>query len=931
MERISRSNRIINEIMANASPAAIIMSKSDGENIGFLSELSNFYKHTFWLNADYDNIYSFPAEFARKVFADDEDSYNKIIQFKHCEFDFNKDNIIINEVLKKIASMNGDCLIIIDNLELLSDNFKYNLLELLLKNCPRNLKVVMVSENFININYNIFSEHCPKLLDYHTINWETASLSGLYGESLSFTQRAFLCYVSVCRHIDKEFAISIYPEAIELLDYLNKKHRYAVFSKGEELYYFHEGLHDYLLKKEPELCESDFFKSDIEQLLCEHYISKNKPVKALELALKGLKVELVDRIVAQFIHDGKYMFMLEEYVEEVCEDIVLKDFGVECLGVNYLAALCNLYLKDYKTAIAIAENLILAAPKNSHLEFDAYALKFRCYIGMGNFKNAVEYARDILDERVINADKNNIYLMENILCRLPYAMKNSDSQVGAVNFKFCESMLMGEENKNKYWYAKALQSVAEVYFDWGNYGKAINHINEIKSILPFYVIPYKLMDFYYYIGDMKFAAEVAEKALEDAMMHNIDADLADVYTLLAKISMYFNKQKEALSYIGSAVKCRNTREAGKYFAITIRSIICAKTGRAEYGRDIAMIYAKYCELNSVKIGFYLYGAIAFCCWKLGDKEQALYYARKCVAKASARSGVWLLASALSVSILLESDELRDAKAIVEKILNSSANYGMITVVVDYYDCFENIIKYAKENHIRLEYVAEVEKRLANKMCSVAPENSVSVKFMGVSSVTVGGEELQWKTRKAKELFLMYIWLGERGLDRNFILSTLWPDYVYVSAINNLKTTNNIIRNTLNAAKVEFKLDYGNSKYTLNIPNLQSDYSLFMEKLTEYEETTPTGARLSSLKEVLALYNSGFTTEINHPYFRKHADNLKERIMLAVVNMAKVLVNEGDYIEAKRLINHAGNVDRDGEYSFLTADLVKTLSEYYERN
>ena len=120
---ISRDNKIINEIMATPSPAAILLMKSDGENIGFLSELSNFYKKTFWFNAEYDNTHSFAIELADKIFYDDREAFEKLIQYKHCEF--SKDNIIINEILNKIASFNDDCLVVMDNLELLTDKFNY--------------------------------------------------------------------------------------------------------------------------------------------------------------------------------------------------------------------------------------------------------------------------------------------------------------------------------------------------------------------------------------------------------------------------------------------------------------------------------------------------------------------------------------------------------------------------------------------------------------------------------------------------------------------------------------------------------------------------------------------------------------------------------------------------------------------------------------
>ena len=49
---------IINEIMSSKSSSTIILTESDGEHSGFINDLANNYRTTFWVNASYDNDYS---------------------------------------------------------------------------------------------------------------------------------------------------------------------------------------------------------------------------------------------------------------------------------------------------------------------------------------------------------------------------------------------------------------------------------------------------------------------------------------------------------------------------------------------------------------------------------------------------------------------------------------------------------------------------------------------------------------------------------------------------------------------------------------------------------------------------------------------------------------------------------------------------------
>ena len=118
----NKNYAVINEIMSCKASSTIILTKSDGEHVGFVADLANNYQRTFWLNISHVNIYSFAMTFAYKLLRDPS-KLMKFLQFNQCESDYNKDIIIINAVLEHVATWNYDCLIVIDDLEKLYKDF----------------------------------------------------------------------------------------------------------------------------------------------------------------------------------------------------------------------------------------------------------------------------------------------------------------------------------------------------------------------------------------------------------------------------------------------------------------------------------------------------------------------------------------------------------------------------------------------------------------------------------------------------------------------------------------------------------------------------------------------------------------------------------------------------------------------------------------
>lgn len=913
MDRSVINNRLINDIMSNSSPATILLSSSDGENIDFVSDLCNCYKNTFWINSEYDNMYSFTITLAQKVFAEDEAMMRKLMQFKYCELDYDKDNIILNVALQKISSTPGDCLLVLDNLEQLPVNFNLKLIELLIKNCPKNLKILLISETFLDLNYNLFEPNCPKLIDEMVLSKEKLyEFSDIEYLGLTIDDLAFLCYISQIRHFDRKFVYDIYNKGNEILSMLSIKYKNIVFCKGNDLYWINTSLHDYLLEMHPECENFNFFAENIKKRLFNNYVLQCKQVKAIKLAYISGWFDLAEKAIENILNHELCSFMMGDFAKNITTEVI-REYNVDnYFYCTFLRCIVEFSAGNLEVAMEILDKLFLKVDPQSHVFYNMYCVKGQCLAGLGKNKEAAELCYNVIRNAIKGNNYDNIMRMQCLLGYLPDLFRNSNMILDIAEIKKYEEILLKDSNVNYFWYPKIVQAAAESYFDLGYYSKAISKVEQLKDIFPFYMLPHKLIDYYYYSGDIEKYVSAAKLCLENSQIYNIDGDLASVYTLLAKGSAYYQRYEEALEYMDLAVKCHNSSEQVKYYAIATRAFMYARMGKYEYAKDIAIIYTKICELNKSKFTYYFYAVLAFCSWNQKDLEQTKYYSNKCLLSASAKSGTWFLASSLSISCIILKGEIRAAKQLLTKFINTCKLFSMEAYIVDYYCCFEIPIERAREEEIMVDYLDEIAAKLEEKKRAITTENKIYVKYFGNTSVIVNNEQVIWKTKKTKELFLLYVWAGEKGIDRKRIIDLLWKDYVYVSSLNNLKTTNNLIRNTLNSYNVPFKLEYINSRYTLYLPSCETDYANLFDTFKDYTDDLQVLERVELLRKAYNYYDSGFATEINNDDFDEIRKNIQSEMLVKTLKLLEDLINKGEYLEAKRCLNYLERLNVDEE-------------------
>ena len=916
------TNIVINEIMSSQNSSTIILTESDGEHVGFLADLANNYRTTFWVNASYDKDYSLPFAIANRVIPSDSPLMSKLTQFLYCKLDFTKDLIIIKTILDYIEELSYNCLLIIDNVETIYREYNYKSIEMLLKNCPSNLKIVLISSKFIDLNYNIFTDRPPKLICKEQLD-DAEFDESVANERFTAEQWAFLFEASKKRFIEKQFAASFVENGAELLTALATKYRSSVMQTGQNLFNVNPKLGE-LIKNKGLAKENE--EIEFEKALYSYYLDGEvrNYVKALKIGIEANDAEMVDKAIKKVIENGAEVAHLYEFVQ-YSDVFSFGDIPSRCVYARYFMLIEQIVgQRNFEYGTEEAKKLLAELPDDHLLNAQVASCYVRAMFLCGKKLEGAEFARAYIGDKLEKYGEEYLPKITAEVDKLAEGIRALSMSIIVQRYRKIEKYLSAEEFKNEYWYCNMLQTFVGCNLELGNYKLAVEYLNKIKQIIPFYVIPCNMVSAYYYSGDMALATKNAEDIIAKSKWDSLTQSVTDAYLTLALVNYYYNDMEKAVSYVDDAVSCQTDDEYTMITAIALRAMVYAAAGKAEYAKDLALLYVKRCEITGSKYTPLMHGAAAFSFWASGKDEEATLHARKSILGSAARSAFWLTSTAIIIDYMFEGDDYKTCRGLVEKFFNASKNFGMDMLTVTIPKLFDPIITYALENEIEPEYVSSLLDKAKGRKAAESNVCNARIKLMGSTLVSVAGEELIWKTKKAKELFLLYVLKGEQGVDRNEIIEMFWGDYVYVSAINNLKTTNNIIRNTLTAKNIPFKLEYLNSKYSLHIETCETDYDNYLKEYRSTLEEQDFRKRALRVARLAAIYGDGFATDIKIKFFTDIREERKEEFVLLLTKLIKEFCDAGDYIEAKRYLTLLKKVQPEAESGIFTQDIERRL-------
>lgn len=903
------TNKLINDIMSNENAAIMLFAPNGTGKAAFISELGSRYEKVFWFSAVCDSMEAFALTFAEKVVKDPV-ALLKVRQLYNCYSEYNNEKIIINAILDYIASLKGNFLVVLEHLDDAPEGFDLGLIERLIKHCPKNLKVLISAQKFINFDYRRFEPRYPILIDENLMGKraKTHDFESCV-EDLDDEQRAFLSYVAPLRCINADFTKTFYPESEELLELLCRKSWYVV-RREKDKYFINPLFRDYLILENN---NGGFSKENVYKRYGDYLKEKGELYTAFLAYTQAEDIENIEKCIEKGLMDESFMHKLNYYAEYIKKVLFIDTKKYPHYRI-YLS-LISYYLGNYDAAYDSLNSLLKEFEEKSEAMYYCCNLIVKTLCAQKLYNKAYDFITS-LRSKITETEP----LLSDVFCLIPLVYRELDISIDFNYIKIVEDELLTEQNSGQIWYPKVLQAVSEAYFDIGNYKKTVQLINRIREIIPFYVIPHNIVMFYYYSGNIEATRSMAQEALDFAERNEITKDVSYLYTALANTELYNGNIEEALRLFDNAVQLDKTNSLTKFFNIALRSMAYARYGDINYAKEITHIYLKYCETYYPQYANMLLCAMAFCYYKLKSPEQAYFYATQCIKTSKARSIFWLIGMAIATTHLLNTDELKDAQKLIRNIIKSSYIYGMEIVLVDNIDIFEPLFDFAIKNNIETDYLNNIYLAVSKKKAQKKRTGNLKIKLFGTTSVLYKEEEIAWKTRKAKELFFHYILAGEKGIDRNVIINYLWKDYLYESAINNLKTTNNIIRKTLSQYNVDFKLEYMNTKYILTLKDVSIDYLDYARIASQYKREINIKKQIELMNIMLDIYKEDFALDMDKADFNNARQSIKQELMIKLLKLSRELSQAGDYIEAKKFIQALAIIDRNTDYTQKIAEI-----------
>jgi tetratricopeptide (TPR) repeat protein len=491
-----------------------------------------------------------------------------------------------------------------------------------------------------------------------------------------------------------------------------------------------------------------------------------------------------------------------------------------------------------------------------------------------------------------------------------------------------EDLLNKEELKGAFWYLKMLEDLEFSYYSLGNYRKCMELAERLKETLPEYVIPPRHVAMIYYDNaDMTMVEKKIDEALTFATENDLKEDIHMLYTAKSLVYAYRGEYKQSIEYSTLSLASVGKGDSyEKYFTIMERVWQHAKIGEHKYAQALANAYLAYTRAKAPEYVQFMASALAYTLYKMGRTELAYQLAKETIQLGANRSIAWLMSMGIATNHLLSRGELQDIDSLLSNLIRASHTHGMKMLIVDYAnDVFAPILGYAQERNVEPEIIEEIMHAVRIKDGDKHVSADVKLKMFGNVSITAGGQEIQWKTRKSKDLFMHYVLAGKVGMDRSVILDLLWKDYLYESAINNLKTTNNIIRKTLDNYGIEYKLHYINSRYSITIENLDNEYERYRMLIENFNKENDYLHKAELMDQILKIYRADLCVDVNYPDFEHERTSVKQELIINMIKLIRGLAKAGEYVESKRFLNALMLIDGDNDYNHMVYELDRFIN------
>ena len=926
-------NSVLNDIMAGDSTAVLLFASEKYNKVDFISELSSRYFKSFCFSAKTDDLHQLSVTLASRILSDDEELCTKLRQLLFCQSRYNGDKTVLNVVLDRVASLKREVLFVFEDLEALPKDFDYTYFFYMVKHAPQNLKILFSANEFLSIGLFGFEPKYPMLVDEDVLDTkESLYTYDEYLSDLSDDQIAFLTYVSDEDGVDELLIDEIYPEGLSILKYLSRKGVYVAeraHGKKGKIYMLDKGFRAYLKEITGEYAK--YYESYADIPYATRFIdwmveNGTDHYDVLRFAMSHKSVESVEKIVYKILHCPKHIPKLTHFLKSHKELLKVADLS-KYVEYPYVLAVQNFLwiVQGYDIDEAVERLKALKAYFKEKEDMLTYfitsAAECLAYDKLGDKEKVIELLNEA--DKFSNENQGFAYVgfvTKMLLPDFPRYLSLKPQEI--------EDLLNKEELKGAFWYLKMLEDLEFSYYSLGNYRKCMELAERLKETLPEYVIPPRHVAMIYYDNaDMTMVEKKIDEALTFATENDLKEDIHMLYTAKSLVYAYRGEYKQSIEYSTLSLASVGKGDSyEKYFTIMERVWQHAKIGEHKYAQALANAYLAYTRAKAPEYVQFMASALAYTLYKMGRTELAYQLAKETIQLGANRSIAWLMSMGIATNHLLSRGELQDIDSLLSNLIRASHTHGMKMLIVDYAnDVFAPILGYAQERNVEPEIIEEIMHAVRIKDGDKHVSADVKLKMFGNVSITAGGQEIQWKTRKSKDLFMHYVLAGKVGMDRSVILDLLWKDYLYESAINNLKTTNNIIRKTLDNYGIEYKLHYINSRYSITIENLDNEYERYRTLIENFNKENDYLHKAELMDQILKIYRADLCVDVNYPDFEHERTSVKQELIINMIKLIRGLAKAGEYVESKRFLNALMLIDGDNDYNHMVYELDRFIN------
>ena len=915
---------LINDIVSSDQTATFLFAPSEYDKEGFLQELSEKFEFCYRFNAAVDDLSQFCITLAEKVLSNQPAKLLRIKQIMFCDSKYNSSDVGIRVVLDYIRSLEKKVLLIFERLELLPKGSVFEKYVYLISKAPSNVRVILSSDKYLNIPVVKLEPKCPGFIDKELLPPASEFCTPeMYLSAVSFDDVAVLKYAGKYGFVPEGVIAEIAPGALPGFHQLTKAHgSYITVAKhtvGESFFVFKKELVDYLSARSTQLDQhmGEYASTPIQERIFGYLFGKVSRYDALTFAYNILNYDMMNKALESIVNSDEEIINSMNYIAAHVDMRVAvspeKYPFVALLG----ACLAAKHEKNYDAVLEATDKIIEVLKRGDKMRSVACAeyLKIYCISKKGD---------NVVLKMLFKELKEQFSGEYEFYFKVLQYITTDSLRHGGITVSEAEAALNAPGGDRHFWSLKLMENIETYYFGIGNYRKSMETAERIKRLFPPYVVPLRIIAMNYFDGDLKRTKSLVDEALSYAINNSLFNDIHMLYSVKALMESFYGNEESALKYSDLAYGSM-TGDYGfeRYFTVYVRCYLNCLFNRVAYAENLANLYLHESEAMAPGYRSMMYQIYSYAALKEGNRSKSYKAATLAIDAAENRSFVWLYSMGLAANCLLAKGGIRDVESIVSNILRCSENYGMRMVLTDT-AVFGPILQEAEAHNIEPEIVSKIKALIDSKSGSGSDMGVLNVTMLGsgVTSITSHGKEIQWKTRKSKELFLHYILAGENGMDRNVIIDYMWKDYVYDSAINNLKTTNNIIRKTLSQYGIKFKLEYINSTYVLHLEDLNCDYHRFLKLSRDFSETESLVEKVRIMRNILRLYKGDLCYELDYADFKNARNACRHELIFGLINIIRLLARENHRTDAKEFWSALKNIDNTSAYESLATEILQ---------